>query len=59
MNSEVVQILEHKRQIMQGKGAQPKRCACAAAAARLVHLLHLVWEWAAPDAARAGVTGAQ
>ena len=26
MNSEVAQILEHKRQIMQGKGAQPKRC---------------------------------
>ena len=24
MNSEVAQILEHKRQIMQGKGAQPK-----------------------------------
>ena len=28
MNSEVAQILEHKRVIMQEKGAQPKRCAC-------------------------------
>ena len=27
MTSEVAQILEHKRTIMQEKGAQPKRCA--------------------------------
>ena len=30
MNSEVAQILEHKRQIMQGKGDQPKKYACIA-----------------------------
>ena len=28
MNSEVAQILEHKRQIMQRKGVQPKKYVC-------------------------------
>lgn len=33
MNSEVAQILEHKREIMQGKGTQPKRYTAAVAEA--------------------------